>query len=305
MGARIVVTGANGAIGRAIVRAGLARHGVEVVAAVRSERAAREVPPIPDGRGRIATIRYDAPTGMDGALAGAAALVHLPGVLVERRGSSYEQANVETTRTAAAAARRSGIAKLVLVSACGADTRSPNRFFSSKGIAERLVRDSGIAYAIVRAPLVLGPGTEGSRALARETARRTAHLPGGGRTLHQPLDVGDLAEAVLNAALDPDVARDRVVDLAGPESLSYRELVERAAALRGHRVRVRSVPVGPLRALLALRRRLLGPGFDRDALDVLLTDTWVDVEAAAGALGIQPRPLEATIRRGLELEEGA
>ena len=71
-------------------------------------------------------------------------------------------------------------------------------------------------------------------------------------------------------------------------------------------MRIRSVPATALRALLALRRRLLGPGFDPDALEVLLTDTRVDAGvagAAAAALRIRPAPLDVTIRRGLELEE--
>ncbi len=315
MSARIAVTGANGAVGRAIVHASLARlpsEGVdaatslEIVAAVRSERAAGQVPPIPAGRGRLARIAYDDPASLDTALAAATALIHLPGLLVERRGSSYEQANVETTRVAVASAVRLGLTKLVLVSACGADARSSNRFFKSKGIAEQVVRDAGIPYTILRAPLVLGSDTEGSRALARDSARPSVRLLAGGRTLHQPLDVADLAKAALHAALDPNAARDRALDLVGPESLRYRELVARAAALQGHGVRIRSVPAAPLRALLALRRRLLGPGFDPDALEVLLTDTRVDAgvaAAAAAALRIRPTPLDATIRRGLELEE--
>jgi NADH dehydrogenase len=313
--ARVVVTGANGAIGRAIVAAALVRPPaeavdsaarLEVIAAVRSERAARQVPVIPAGHGRLARIAYDDPTSLDEALAGATALIHLPGLLVERRGSSYEQANVETTRVAVASAVRLGLGKLVLVSACGADARSANRFFQSKGIAEQVVRDAGVPFTILRAPLVLGPGTEGSRALARDSARSSVRLPAGGRTLHQPLDVEDLAEAALHAALDPDTARDRALDLVGPESLRYRELVARAAALQGHDIHIRSVPAGPLRALLALRRRLLGPGFDPDALEVLLTDTRLDAgEAAAAVAGlrIHPTPLDVTMRRGLELEE--
>ncbi len=304
---RVVVTGANSSVGRAVVRAALESpdRPAELVAAVRSARAASEVPPIPEGRGRTALIAYDDPASLRAAFDGAPALVHLPGVLIERRGSSYETANVETTRAAALAARAAGVKKLVLVSAFGADPNSPNRFFRSKGQAEQVVRESGLAWTVLRAPLVLGPDTEGGRALARETSGASAWLVGGGGVLHQPLDAADLAAAVLRTALQPDRARDAALDLVGPTRLSYRELVERAAGLRGHTVRIHSVPAAPLRLLLALRTRLLGPGFSPDALEVLLTDTCADAAATAEALGIHLTPIDGTIRRSLALLENA
>jgi NADH dehydrogenase len=301
VGSCLVITGANGAIGQAIVRRACGDPRMpRVVAVVRSERAASEVPAVPEARGAVCRVDYDDPATLRAALRGATTLVHLPGVLVERPGSSYEIANVETTRAALEAASACGVAKVVMVSVAGADPASPNRFFRTKGIADELVRGSGLAYTILRAPLVLGRGTEGSRALLRETSRRSVRLLSGGRTLHRPLDLEDLAEAVLRSSLDAAVARNCVLDLAGPESLCYRELVERMARTRGRSIRVRSIPAAPLRLLLAVRTRLLGPGLSPDALGVLLTDACADPERARLELGIELTPLEVTIRRCLE-----
>jgi NADH dehydrogenase len=303
VGACVVITGANGAIGQAIVRrACLDPRAPRVVAAVRSERAATEVPVISEDRGEVRRIDYDDPATLRTVLRGATALVHLPGVLVERHGSSYEIANLETTRAALEAACACDVAKIVMVSVVGADPASRNRFFRTKGLADDLVRESGLSYTILRAPLVLGRGTEGCRALLRETSRRSVRLLSGGRTLHRPLDLEDLAEAVLRAALDVTVARDCVLDLGGPEPLCYRELVERTAQRRGRSVRIRSLPAAPLRLLLAVRTRLLGPGLSPDALGVLLTDACVDPERATAELGIELTPLDVTIRRCLEDE---
>jgi NADH dehydrogenase len=298
---RVAVTGANGAVGRALVQRALALTDLEVVAAVRSERAAGEVPPIPASRGNARVVSYADPASVERAFAGAAAVIHLPGILVERRDASYAQANVETTRTALAAARAAGVRKLVLVSAHGADAASRNRYFATKGEAEALVRASGLEFSILRSPLVLGPGTEGAAALARQTAGPSVRLLDGGRVLHRPLDVEDLAAGALAAARAGDVANSATLELAGPTALSYRELVEQAARLRGHAIRVRSLPSAPLRLLLRLRRALLGPGFDPDALEVLLADTRVDPAPAARALGLELTPLPETIRRSLGL----
>ncbi|TDJ06295.1 MAG: NAD-dependent epimerase/dehydratase family protein [Deltaproteobacteria bacterium] len=299
---RIVITGANGAIGQEVLRLALSQS-IEVVAAVRSKRAAGELPPLAGTRGRAARIDYASSQTLVEAFEGAQSLIHLPGVLVERAGSSYERSNVETTRVALEAARSCGLKKIVLVSAVGADPDSSNRYFRSKGEAENSVRSSGLSYTILRAPLVLGPGTEGTRALVRNTSRRSAWLLGGGRHLQQPLDVKDLALACLRSATQTELARSRTLDLAGPERLSDRELNERAAQLLERSVRIRSLPVTPVRWLLAARTRLLGPGLSPDAIEVLVTDTRVDAEAAAKELGISLTPLEQTLQRSLQPAE--
>lgn len=296
MSTRIVVTGANGAVGQALLRAASCHGDVKAVAAVRSERAAAMIPP---GLAPVERIAYADAGSLERVFAGASGVVHLPGILVESRASSYEDANVATTQVAVAAAEAAGVKKLVLVSAHGADARSPNRYFRTKGEAEGQVAASGLAWSVLRAPLVLGPQTEGARALTELTARGRAWLLDGGRTLHQPLDVDDLAAGALRAAADPDRACGAILELAGPERLSYRELVERAAALQGGAVRIRAVPGGLLRGLLALRTRLLGPGFSPDALEVLRIDTRVDTAPACVALGLELTPLETTLRRSL------
>jgi NADH dehydrogenase len=302
---RLVVTGANGALGREIVARTLDRSepGIEIVAAVRSERAAAQLPSLPPVRGAVVQISYEDPPSLEKACEGATALVHLPGVLVERPNATYESANVRTTEVAIGAARAVGLSKFVLVSAYGADAASRNRYFRTKGEAEQMVVASGLPFTVLRAPLLLGTHTEGARALQRETSSGSAWLLSGGQTWHQPMDVADLADAVLRASLVPEVAPERLLDVGGRERLRYRELVERAARLQGKQVRIRPVPPAPVRLFLALRTRFGGPGLSPDALEVLLTNTRIDADASAQELGISLTPLEATLRRSLLLPE--
>ena len=295
------VTGANGAIGREILR--LLREdrvrgdGRAVVACVRSERAERQLPVLPEGS-RVARVDYDDDASLDRAFDGVQSVIHLTGVLIEAPGSTYERANVETTHRVVDAARRASVAKLVLVSATGAHATSANGFYRSKARAEALVRASGLSHTILRAPLVLGPGTEGAAALRRSAAQSAPRLPGGGRHLQQPLHVTDLARACLHAS-EPGCARDRVLQLVGPEVLQDRALVERAAAELGRSVRVRSAPLPLLRVLLRLRGLVAG-GFSADALEVVTTDTDLDPKPAADALGIALTPVAQQIRDSLE-----
>jgi hypothetical protein len=76
--------------------------------------------------------------------------------------------------------------------------------------------------------------------------------------------------------------------LVGPVSQPERELVERAACcFLGRQVRIASIPKKLLSAALAIRERIGGPGFSRDALEVITSDTRLDPQPAASALGIE------------------
>lgn len=290
----IGITGANGAVGCAILER-ITRAGATVapVACVRSARAESALPPLPEG-GRVARIAYDDASSLERAFAGARAVIHLPGVLVERKDSSYEQANVATTDAALEAARKAGVEKLVLVSAVGADEHSANRYYATKGRAEARVRECGLAFTILRAPLVLGPRTEGSAALARYARSPRVFLLGGGRHTERPLDVRDLAAACL-AAATAGTADGRTLELVGPEAVSYRELVLRAAKRLGNTPSVVSVPVGAVRFATALRTRLAGPGFSPDVVEVITTDVVADPSPAAAELGLELTPLADTL----------
>lgn len=297
---RIVITGANSATGQAILRCALENGAAPnaLVAAVRSERAADQIRTLLGERSSTVRISYDDPGSLDEAFQGAAAIIHLAGILVERSGSTYETANVAPARGVVEAAKRCDVAKFVLVSAIGADEKSSNCYYRTKGQAEALVRSSGLCYTILRAPLLLGPATEGAAALARSASRTKAMLIGGGRNFQQPLYVDDLARAAM-AATQSSVARNRTLDLVGPVSLPERELVERAARLLGHQVRVCSIPKRLLSFVLAVLRRVSGPGFSPDAVEVITADTRLDPRPVAGELGIQLTGIDEMIQNSL------
>lgn len=295
---RVVVTGANSAVGRAILRHA-ASHRLallDIVAIVRSNRAAAA---LNGTAARVVRVSYDDAASLRAAFSGATAGIHLAGILVERPDSTYAEANVETTRHVAEAATRGGVRKLIFVSAIGADEKSVNRYWRTKGEAEAVVRASGISHTVLRVPMLLGRGTEAAAALRRSVTRRRALLLGGGRTLQQPLCVNDLARAAI-IACDPSIAKDRTLDLVGPLSLPEREMVRRAASLLHRDIRIVSVPTPAVRLALAIVRRVAGRGFSRDALEVLTTDTTLDPTPAARELGIELTGLDDMLRESVE-----
>jgi uncharacterized protein YbjT (DUF2867 family) len=298
---KLVVTGANSAVGRAILRCGpkVAVTPTTFVAAVRSDRAAEQIRSELNTSNDLVRISYNDPASLDAAFRGAVAVIHLPGILVERPDSTYEQANVESTRSVVESAKRAGVQKLVLVSATGADETSSNRYYRTKGQAEAFVVASGLAYSVLRAPLLLGPGTAGAAALKRNANLRKARLIGGGRNLQQPLYVEDLARAAVMAATQASVANNLTLELLGPVSLPERELVERAARSLGHEVRIGSIPKSLLSLALAVRQRVGVRGFSPDVLEVITADTRIDPQLAANEIGIQLTGIDEMIQASL------
>jgi uncharacterized protein YbjT (DUF2867 family) len=176
---KIVITGANSAVGLAILRCGPKREDTTnmFVAAVRSDRAAEQIRAHLGNANGVIQISYDDPSSLDAAFQGASAVIHLAGILVESPGSTYEQANVAPARAVVEAAKRCAVRKIVLVSATCADETSSNRYYRTKGQAEALVRASGLSYTVLRAPLLLGPGTAGGEALDRNVSGKAGSAP--------------------------------------------------------------------------------------------------------------------------------
>jgi uncharacterized protein YbjT (DUF2867 family) len=298
---KIAVTGANSSVGLNLLGHLREHDDIEVVACVRSERAAGEIPESPRVRVRVAS--YDDGDALAEALAGAACVVHLAGILLEGRGTSYERANVDTTVAVAEAAVRAGVEHLVLVSVVGADAASTNRYFASKGRAERAFAESGLPATIVRTPILLGPGTAGAFSLMRTVRTGRARLLGGGGYTMRPLDVDDLGEALVRTCrARPEGVR--LHELVGPEALTYRALLERAAEVAGAKLSLGSIPIWLAKAGAAVRSRLTGGGFTPTVIDVITRDEVVERNADV-ELGITLTPLDDTLRRILPGQERA
>lgn len=288
---RIVVTGANGSVGKNLLAHASGAPDLDVIALVRSEKAAAALPARPGLEVRV--VAADSVDELAKTMAGASALVHLSGILIESRTASYAHANVAATQTAVDACRRAGVPHIVLISALGADERSSNRYRRSKGEGERIVERSGLSATIIRTPILLGPETAGAAAIVRSVTSGKVSLLGGGRYLMRPLDVDDLSDAILSACRRrPDGAR--IHELAGPEPISYRDLVERTSSMMGRSVAFGSVPIWAAKLGAAINHRMKGVGVTPTVIDVITTSETV-AHNADGELGVTLTPLSKTL----------
>jgi len=297
---RVVVTGANGNLARALI-ARLAARGACTRALVRSERAAAAARALPE-KPEVAVVDYADGEALARATAGGDAVVHLVGILKETPRSSYRVAHEGTARALAAAARSVGFRRVVYVSILGAAADSANDCLASKARAEAILLEVPLATTALRVPMVLGRDEPAGRALRAHARARLVPLVRGGASLEQPIDEGDVVGGIVAALERPELA-GRILDLAGPESLSRRDLVLRAASLVGSRPRIVPVPLAAARLFAAAAELLLAdPPLTRAMLDVLERDDAVDPEPARRALGLSLAPLDLALRRCFGLD---
>jgi len=297
--ARVLVTGANGQIGRRLVER-LARSNprVPVRAVVRSVRAARLLEALPEEiRPEVSVVDYRSAEELAEAARDCRYAVHLVGILKETAASRYRDAHEASTRALADAAAMADLRRVVYLSILGSDPKSANACLASKGRAEQILLDAKTPALILRVPMVIGPGDVTAHIVRREALARVLPLAAGGRSRTQPIYASDVVEAIV-AGLERDDLDDLILDLAGPESLPQREFIERAARLYDRRPHVVSIPVGLLLVVTGLMERFLAsPPITKSALEVILADDDVDPEPARRKLGIRLTSLDEILRR--------
>ncbi len=291
---RIAITGANSAVGNALLTELAGQTDTSAVAIVRRDGALDGLPSAPSITTAVA--RYEDGDALRAALDGVSCVVHLAGILFESKTTTYQSANVETTRALVEAATDAGGRHLIFISSIGADPASPNGYFQSKGKAEALVTGASFAGTVIRTPLLLGPEMAGGKALVRTASQGSVKTLGGGAHTLRPLDVDDLSAAILAAAAQDEPADAAVHDLVGPAGVTYRALIEQMAGLLGKEVAVGSTPIWLAKLGAGAAGLFRQGGMTPDVIDVITSSEDVP-HNADGDLAITLTPLTVTLQK--------
>lgn len=165
------------------------------------------------------------------AIDGADAVVNLVGILFERGRQNFASTQLEGAANIAQACSDAGIARLVHVSAIGADTGSASSYARTKGQAEQSVLAILPGAVILRPSIVFGPEDDFFNRFAAMAAHPlSSFLPflpaiGGGATRVQPVYAGDVADAIAVAVSKPDIAGS-IFELGGPSTYSFKEIYD-------------------------------------------------------------------------------
>jgi len=294
----VTVFGGSGFVGRSVVRA-LCKRDYRVRVAVRRPELAGHLQPL--GKvGQIhavqANLRY--PASVEAAMRDSQVAINLVGILAEGGAQTFDAVQAAGAGAVAKAASAVG-ARMVHVSAIGADENSPSRYARTKAAGEKAVLSATPTATILRPSVVFGPEDQFTNRFA-SLARVSPMLPliGGGVTKLQPVYVGDVATAVADA-VDGKTTAGAIYELGGPEVLTMREIMEIILATIERRRMLVSLSFGLAKLQALLLQFAPGPlKLTPDQVELLRSDNVVsDAAKAAGltleGLGVAPESLGA------------
>jgi NADH dehydrogenase len=296
----ITVYGGSGFLGRHVVRA-LAKRDYRIRIAVRRPELANFLQPL--GRvGQIHTVQANLrdAASVDAAARDASVLVNLVGILAEGGRQKFDRVHSYGTEQIALAASAHG-ARLVHVSAIGADENSPSLYGRSKAVAERLALAAQPAAVVLRPSIMFGPEDDFFNRFA-VLARMSPALPliGGGLTRFQPVFVGDVARAIADA-VDGKLTAGTTYELGGPEVRTFKELMQFVLDTIERKRLLVPLPFFVAKLEAALLQFMPAPlTLTPDQVEQLRVDNVVSEAATAAGrtlrgIGIEPEPMSAIV----------
>lgn len=294
MSGKVVLLGGGGFVGGCLSNR-LAARGYEVTVPTRRPESRKSVALVPGVRLRASNVND--PLELEDLFADADAVINLVGILHDRDGAKpygrgFAAAHVELPRKIVAAMKRTGVRRLLHMSALKAADDAPSAYLRSKAAGEAVVLAAGseIDVTIFRPSVIFGLDDAFLNTFA-SLARVFPVLPiAGGKARFQPVYVGDVADAYV-AALSDRQTCGRIYELCGPTVYTLHELVEYAGAQTGHPRPVIDLPCPLARVQATLLGLLPNPPMSPDNLRSLQVDSVTD--GKHDFPGWQPRSLEA------------
>ena len=295
----LLLTGATGTVGRAVLRR-LTATGTPVRCLVRDPRR------LGPERVHVQIALGDLGDHLSfrHALRGIDTVVHLASVIRDQPGGSIEELSGVATWRLVQAAERAGVQRFIFFSTLGASTRSRARLMRAKAIAEQAVVESKLEHTVFAPSIIYSPSDPYMALLARMSWLPVMPIPGDGKAAFQPIWAEDVADCTVAALPGGPAAAQSVgerYELAGPDTLTHRQIV--ALALRSFRRRRRivSIPIGVTRRLLAMVELFGGPTAfatwdEAELLEVPLTTPRGTGDAER--LGVFPKSMAAVLGVG-------
>jgi NADH dehydrogenase len=291
----LLLTGATGTIGLPLLRR-LTATGTPVRCLVRDPRrlGAERV------RVQIALGDLGDHLSFRHALRDIDTVVHLAATIRDQPGGSIEELNGVATWRLVRAAERAGVRRFIFFSALGASTRSRARLMRAKALAERAVVESSLEHVVFAPSITYSPGDPYLRLLERMSLLPLVPISGSGKATYQPIWAEDVADCVM-AALPHGTDFGTRFELAGPETLTYTDVVETAMRSFGRRRPTVRVPIAVTRRFLQAVELLTGPAAfatwdEAELFEVPMTSR--QGTADAERLGVVPKSMRAVLGTG-------
>ena len=285
----ILITGASGFLGRHLLRR-LVGAGETVRCLVRAESAG--LPWLQAQSVEVAPGHLLDADAVGAACRGSRQIVHLAAPVHEGGDAVVERVNRQGTEILVDAARCARVERVLMVSPLGTASSAGLPFLRSRGVAEDCLRESGLPFVILQSSLMFGRGDRLISGMIRLLQRTGLLLiPGTGKTMLQPIWVGDVVSCLLRALYD-EATLDRTIPLGGPQHLTYEEIADQVAKM----LNVPRMKIHLSRRTAAWVARLLeglgqNPFLGHRHLELLEVGTITALDAVRRSFGFQAMPL--------------
>jgi uncharacterized protein YbjT (DUF2867 family) len=291
----ILLTGATGVVGGELLPVLLA-DGQEIRALVRDPRKLGEHRvDVQISLGDIGD-----PFSLRHAMRGVDTVIHLAATIRDQPGGTIEELNGLATMRLLRSAERAGVERFVFFSAMGATPFQRTRFFRSKALGERAVRESPLATTVFAPSIIYRPGDPWITLLQRFSLLPAVPVSGTGQALYQPIWARDVARCVVGSlnGTGSNPGSSNRYELAGPELLSYDDIVEVVVEASGRGRPLLHVPLPLVHTGLRALELLVGPSVfatweEAELMEVAMTSKRGSADAEA--LGVEPRPMGAVL----------
>lgn len=289
----ILVTGATGFVGRHLVSRLLA-EGYPVRCLISPGQTShlpwKTLPEIVEGHVLDEEALFRAVTGVH-------VIIHLASAQWWGRPRDLERVELVGTRNLVAAARAARVGRIITLSHLGAAPSSAYPLLQIKGMVEETIRDSGLAYTIIRSGVVFGEDDAFINHIAMSLRANPFFflMPGRGEVVLHPIHIDDLVQALVRSLHTVEVV-DTLVEIGGPEYVTLEDLIR--TVMRVTRMPRLILPVPPyvLRWTTAIYSRLLPRSLMTPQwLDMLATNRTAQLGNMYHYFGIHPRRLEDTL----------
>jgi len=279
----ILVTGGTGFVGSHIVKR-LAMNKIETRCLVRKTSNSKRLEELGI---ELAYGELTDKESLKKALQGVETVIHLIGIIVERKGATFEIIHTQGTRALVEACKAAGVKRFIYVSALGARENARSRYHITKWEAEQAVIKSGMDYVIFRPSIMIGEGGEFITMLSGIIKKAPVIPVIGAKSKLQPIYVENTADCVLLTLADPKIA-NRIFEIGGQEQMTYRELYLTLADVLNIKKPVVEIPVWLVWPIAYILEQLMEkPALTTQQLMMLQEDNICDIREMQEAFGLK------------------
>jgi len=231
------------------------------------------------------------PASLRSAIDGCSAVLHLVAIIEPTSDESFDANIRKGVENVLNEAQAAGVGRFYQMSAIGAQDNPDFPYHQAKWRAEQAVKASGLAWTIFRPSVIYGPG-DGFISVLAGVIRSFPIIPvvGDGKSRFQPIQVGDVADAIANSIDNPSTIAE-TLDLVGPQVLTYEEMLDIIASGIGKHKRKLHLPIRLMKLVVAMSKPLpksLRPPVTSEQLKMLAIDNTSDHSATEMLLGRPP-----------------